>query len=76
MTTTTKPFNNGVNLEAILGARAALTETPAAAEFTWKAEAEWVVGTHSRTTIERFFGLGAEQLISPTSGCRRRRSRR
>lgn len=61
MTTSTRPFTNGVNLEAILGARGALTETPAAAKFTWKAEAEWVDGTHSRTTIERFFGLGAEQ---------------
>lgn len=52
---------NGVNLEAILGARAALTEAPAAAQFTWKADWEWVDGTHSRTTIERFFGVGDEQ---------------
>ncbi len=59
MTTTTA--NNGVNLEAILGARAALSEAPAAAQFEWRAESEWVSGTHTRTTMERFFGLGEEQ---------------
>jgi len=61
MSTTQKPVDNGVNVEALLGARKALTETPAAARFKWRAKCEWVRGTHSRSTIEGFFGLGQEQ---------------
>jgi uncharacterized OsmC-like protein len=53
--------NNGVNVEALLGARAALTETPAAAAFKWRASCEWINGTHSRSTVQKFFGLGEEQ---------------
>jgi uncharacterized OsmC-like protein len=53
--------DNGVNVEALLGARDAMTGTPAAAAFQWRATNEWVNGTHSRTTVEKFFGVGAEQ---------------
>jgi uncharacterized OsmC-like protein len=60
MTTTTK-IDNGVNVEALLGARQALTDAPAAARFQWRASSSWVRGTHSRTTVQKFFGLGAEQ---------------
>lgn len=60
-TTSSKPVDNGVNVEALLGAREALTETPAAAAFKWRAACEWVNGTHSRTSVEGFFGLGEEQ---------------
>lgn len=52
---------NGVNVEALLGARQELEGAPEAAEFTWKASCEWVNGTHSRTEISGFFGLGEEQ---------------
>ena len=53
--------NNGVNVEAILGAREALTEAPEAAQFTWRTNANWVNGTHCRSTCKTFFGLGEEQ---------------
>ena len=53
--------DNGVNVEALLGAREAMTGAPAAAKFTWKASNEWVHGTHSRTTIHDFFGVGEPQ---------------
>lgn len=53
--------DNGVNVEALLGARTALTEAPEAARFAWRATCDWVRGTHSRTTVQNFFGLGAEQ---------------
>ena len=53
--------NNGVNVEALLGAREALTEAPAAAQFVWRAESEWQNGTHTRSTINKFFGLGEDQ---------------
>jgi uncharacterized OsmC-like protein len=61
MTATDTPVNNGVNVEALLGARAALTETPEAAAFKWRATCTWQNGTHSRSTVESFFGLGEEQ---------------
>ncbi|MBT3661483.1 MAG: OsmC family protein [Rhodospirillaceae bacterium] len=53
--------NNGVNVEALLGAREALTEAPEAAQFKWRASCEWKNGTHSHSTVESFFGLGEEQ---------------
>jgi uncharacterized OsmC-like protein len=61
MITTENPVDNGVNVEALLGAREAMTGMPAAAAFVWRADCEWVNGTHSRTTIEKFFGIGEEQ---------------
>ena len=57
----TQQIDNGVNVEALLGAREALTEAPVAAQFKWRATSEWVNGTHTRSTIENFFGLGEEQ---------------
>jgi len=57
---------NGVNLEALLDAREALTEMPAAAQFKWRASSEWVSGTHTRSSVEKFFGLGEEQCHKTT----------
>lgn len=56
-----KQADNGVNVEALLGAREALTEAPEAAKFTWRATSDWVNGTHAESSIEGFFGLGEEQ---------------
>ncbi len=53
--------DNGVNVEALLGARAALSEAPQAAAFVWRASSEWVRGTHTQSKVEKFFGLGEEQ---------------
>ena len=53
--------NNGVNVGALLEAREALRKAPEAAQFTWRAACKWVNGTHSRTSIEGFHGLGQEQ---------------
>lgn len=53
--------NNGVNVEALLAARAALTEAPEAAKFKWRASCKWKNGTHSTSSIEGFHGLGEEQ---------------
>ena len=58
---TDQQVDNGVNVEALLGAREALTETPEAAKFTWRAKCNWVHGTYSKTSIEGYFGLGEEQ---------------
>ncbi len=61
MNTQTITAQNGVNVEALLGAREALTGAPEGAQFKWRATSEWVNGTHSRTTVDGFYGLGAEQ---------------
>jgi uncharacterized OsmC-like protein len=63
MTTATvdKPVNNGVNVEALFGAKEALANAPEAAKFKWRATVKWINGTHSRSTIESFYGLGGEQ---------------
>jgi uncharacterized OsmC-like protein len=59
MTQTEAPtLDNGVNIEALRGARQALTDAPEAAKFQWSAQCKWVNGTHSRSTITEFSGLG------------------
>ena len=61
-----KTVNNGVNVEALLGAREALTGAPEAARFKWRAATEWKNGTHSHSTVESFYGLGEEQRRKKT----------
>jgi uncharacterized OsmC-like protein len=65
-TTTPEQVKNGVNVDALLGAREALEKAPEAAQFKWRASCEWLNGTHSRSTIGGFFGLGAEQSRDKT----------
>jgi uncharacterized OsmC-like protein len=58
MSTTEPVADNGVNVEALLDARNALTDAPEAADFTWRATTEWVRGTRTETAIEEYSGLG------------------
>jgi uncharacterized OsmC-like protein len=57
----TSSVDNGVNVAALLGAREALAQAPEAAQFKWRATCSWVNGTHSRSSVTSFFGLGEEQ---------------
>jgi uncharacterized OsmC-like protein len=66
MTITDNPVDNGVNVQALLGAREALSGAPEAAEFTWRATCTWRKGTHSHSTVTGFTGLGAEQTHRAT----------
>jgi len=61
MTITDRPVDNGVNVQALLGARETLSAAPEAAQFSWRASCTWRNGTHSRSTVAGFTGLGAEQ---------------
>jgi len=65
MTTTDHPVHdgvdNGVNVQALLDARDALTKAPEAAQFTWRATSSWRRGVHSTVKISNFFGLGEDQ---------------
>jgi len=54
-------IDNGVNVQALLDAREALRGAPQAAQFTWRAACKWEKGTHSKTTVHKFLGLGEEQ---------------
>jgi uncharacterized OsmC-like protein len=56
-----KQVQNGVNVEALLGAREALSKAPEAAKFNWRASCKWKNGTHSQTSIQGFYGLGQQQ---------------
>ena len=66
MNAPTKTVDNGVNVAALLDARQALEKAPEAAQFKWRASCEWLDGTHSRSAISTFFGLGAEQSRGKT----------
>lgn len=61
METSVMKVENGVNVAALLGAREALQQAPEGARFEWRASCDWVNGTHSTSTVQGFFGLGAEQ---------------
>jgi uncharacterized OsmC-like protein len=56
-----KVAENGVNVAALLDAREALGQAPEAARFNWRATCRWMKGTHSRTTVQGYHGLGQEQ---------------
>ena len=57
---------NGVNVEALLAAREALSEAPEAAKFNWRASCKWVNGTHSHSTVDGYHGLGEEHQHKTT----------
>lgn len=61
-----KPYpghiDNGVDVEALLEAREALTEAPEDARFQWRATCNWVNGTHSHSEVEQYYGLGEPQV--------------
>lgn len=66
MTTIDAPADNGVNVQALLDARSALSDAPEAAQFRWRASTEWVNGTHSQSIVEKYFGLGEEHAHRST----------
>jgi uncharacterized OsmC-like protein len=66
MTTLQTPVDNGVNVDALLGVRDALPDTPEIAQFQWRARVSWVGGTHSRSSVDTFYGFGEEQRHKAT----------
>jgi uncharacterized OsmC-like protein len=66
MTATDVPVDNGVNVEALLGVRSALADTPEIGQFRWRAVNSWVKGTHSQTSVDTFYGFGEEQRHKAT----------
>lgn len=68
MTTTesTDTRRNGVDTEALFATIDAVKAQPEAARFRFRADNQWVSGTHNRSTIAGYFGVGQEQAHSQT----------
>ncbi|MGI9605620.1 MAG: OsmC family protein [Acidimicrobiales bacterium] len=60
-TTTTHTEVNGVPVEKLRGTVAKLDADPSLAAFRFTANAEWVEGTATRSTIHEWFGAGSDQ---------------
>ncbi len=58
--------DNGVNTEALIGARGAFEQMPEAASFTFRSKCDWVTGTESSNSINGYFGLGEEHTRTET----------
>jgi uncharacterized OsmC-like protein len=61
MTITDSPMRNGVDTATLFATLDAVKAAPAAAQFKFRASNRWVSGTHSRGTMDGFFGVGEER---------------
>jgi uncharacterized OsmC-like protein len=52
---------NGVDTAALFATLDAVKAAPEAAKFQFRADNEWITGTHSRGTIHGFYGVGEER---------------
>jgi uncharacterized OsmC-like protein len=60
MTKTEPTIRNGVDVPNLFATIGAVRDDRSLAKFRFRATNRWVVGTHSRTTIESFSGAGGE----------------
>ncbi len=51
---------NGVNVDQLVSTVAAIKANPALANFKFRSATDWLEGGRSRTTIQSFYGAGAE----------------
>ena len=58
---TTPAERNGVDTATLFATLDAVKQMPAAAQFQFRAHNEWQRGTHSRSTISDYFGVGEER---------------
>jgi uncharacterized OsmC-like protein len=61
-----RPALNGVDVPMLFATLDAVKAQPAAAQFQFRARNEWVSGTHSRSTIQGFYGAGMEDSTRTT----------
>ncbi len=59
--TTHRPARNGVDGPTLFATLDVVKGAPEAAQFQFRATNRWISGTHSRTTIDDFFGVGEER---------------
>ena len=60
-TVANEPTRNGVDTATLFATRDAVKAAPEAAKFQFRARNEWISGTHSRGTIDGFYGVGEER---------------
>ena len=59
-------MRNGVDTATLFATLDAVKQAPEAARFQFRAHNEWISGTHSRGTIDGFFGVGEERTHERT----------
>jgi uncharacterized OsmC-like protein len=64
--TVNESMRNGVDTSTLFATLDAVKAAPQAAQFQFRADNEWVTGTHSRGTIHGFFGVGEERTHERT----------
>ena len=65
-TTVDDPIRNGVDTATLFATLDAVKQAPEAARFQFRAHNEWQSGTHNRSTIADFFGVGEERAHERT----------
>jgi uncharacterized OsmC-like protein len=60
------PIRNGVDTAALFATLDAVKQAPEAAGFQFRAHNQWISGTHNRSTIAGFFGVGEERTHERT----------
>jgi uncharacterized OsmC-like protein len=61
-TSTTAPIRNGIDTAQVYGTLDVLKAQPEAARMEFRVRNRWIDGTHSRSTIQDFWGAGAEDV--------------
>src|SRR5215510_3274770 len=59
--TVNEHIRNGVDTATLFATLDAVKGAPEAAQFQFRAHNEWLSGTHNRSTIHDFFGVGEER---------------
>lgn len=68
-TTQARPPRNGVDVPTLFATIDAVRAHPEAGQFRFRAVNRWVRGTHSRTTVDGFYGVGTEQRRTRAHTC-------
>jgi uncharacterized OsmC-like protein len=61
-----EPTRNGVDTTTLFATLDAVKAAPEAAKFQFRAANEWIDGTHSRSSIHGYFGVGEERAHERT----------
>jgi uncharacterized OsmC-like protein len=62
ITTSPSPIRNGIDTAQVYGTLDVLKTQPEVARFEFRVSNRWIDGTHSRSTIQGFWGAGAEDV--------------
>jgi uncharacterized OsmC-like protein len=65
-TVASNTVRNGVDVDMLFATLNAVKSQPEAAKFQFRASNRWISGTHSRTTISEFYGVGEERAHERT----------